>query len=68
MTFAVRTGLGTVKEKGQFTDTLQHVRRAVRQHSGWQSVRYAGKRFQLHGGIRTEAFICLNNPICKRSN
>lgn len=69
----VRTGEGTVLPaessfgdpgRGeQFTDTVEHVSRCPRQHSGWESVRYKGKRYQLKGGIRTGPFICLNNPI-----
>jgi len=63
-TFDVRTGLGTVRlSDGVFTDVLTTATRAVRQHSGWQSVRYKGQRFQLFGGIHTNWFICLNSPI-----
>ena len=39
--------------------------RSVRSHSGWQSVRYAGKRYQLFGGIRTPWFITLGHHIKK---
>lgn len=41
--------------------------RAVRQHSGWQSVRYAGRRYQLCGGIRGPYYINLSRPITKKA-
>jgi len=61
--FDVRTGKGTVRFDGTFTDVVDTANRGVRQHSGWQSVTYKGKRYQLYGGIRTNWFICLNSPI-----
>ena len=39
-----------------------------RQYTGWQSVRFAGNRYVLCGGIRTDFFICLNNPILKKAS
>ena len=70
MLFTVRTGLGTVRRMRtagrEFTDTVERVHREPRQHAGWQSVRYKGARYQLHGGIRTSFFINLNNPIRSR--
>ncbi|KKM03412.1 hypothetical protein LCGC14_1774640 [marine sediment metagenome] len=39
-----------------------------RQHSRWQSVRFAGNRYVLKGGIRTDFFINLNSPILKKAN
>lgn len=39
-----------------------------KQNSGWQSVRFDGNRYVLRGGIRTDFFISLNNPILKRKN
>lgn len=48
-----------------FNDELDKVIRSPRQHSGWQSVRYGRKRYQLFGGIHTPYFICLNSPIGK---
>jgi len=54
----VRSGLGNPLRNGDgFTDTIEQVWRIPRQHSGWQSVQYKGKRYQLHGGIRTPHFI-----------
>lgn len=64
--FYVRTGNGSVKNDGTFTDVVEAVTRVVRQHVGWQSVRYNGSRYQLFGGIRTSQFIDLANPILKR--
>lgn len=62
--FDVRTGLGTINSyTGEFTDVIEKVQRVVRQHHGWQSVTYKGKRYQLLGGVRTNCFICLNSPI-----
>lgn len=61
--FRVRTGLGTVRDDGSFTDIVTTEARTPRQHAGWQSVRYMNKRYQLFGGIRTDYFICLNNPL-----
>ena len=39
-----------------------------RQYSGWQSVRFAGNRYVLLGGIRTNFFINLNSPIVKKAS
>jgi hypothetical protein len=62
--FRVRSGLGTVSEDGrEFTDIVETVARKPRQHTGWQSITYQGRRYQLFGGVRTSLFICLNNPI-----
>lgn len=36
---------------------------AIRQMAGWQSIRLFGKRFQLHGGIRTPYFVNLARPL-----
>ena len=47
----------------EFTDEVEQVDRIPREHAGWQSVRYKGRRYQLFGGIRTAFFICLNSPI-----
>lgn len=65
ITLDIRTGLGTVRQDGTFTDLVRIARRCPRQHSGWQSVTFEGMRYELHGGIRTNLFICLNNPIRK---
>lgn len=37
--------------------------RTPRYHTGWLSVRYKGRRYQLHGGIRHEYWINPNRPI-----
>jgi hypothetical protein len=66
LTVAVRTGRGSIsyREVGpQFTDVVDEVDRVPRNHSGWQSVKYGRRRFQLFGGIRTPHFICLNSPL-----
>ncbi len=39
-----------------------------RQHTGWQSVKFDGNRYVLRGGIRTNFFISLNNPILKKAS
>ena len=49
----------------EFSDTVEYVQRAVRQHNGWQSIVYKGRRYQLHGGIRTCHFICLHGKGSK---
>lgn len=64
--FRVRSGIGTVSDDGSFTDVVATEVRTLRQHSGWQSVAYKGNRYRLGGGIRTDFYICLNNPIKKR--
>lgn len=65
--FHVRTGTGYPTGDGKgFTDTVEVVFRVPREHKGWESVRYKGKRYQLHGGIRTPLFITLTNPIRKK--
>jgi hypothetical protein len=67
MLFTVRTGLGTVSlHTGEFSDEVEQADRVPRQHAGWQSVRYKGKRYQFFGGIRTSFFIDLSNPIRSR--
>lgn len=66
-TFHIRTGQGGVCNTDplscNFNDCKGVATRIPRQHSGWQSVTVANKRYQLHGGVRTNLFICLNNPI-----
>lgn len=66
--FFVRTGKGTVLSDGSFTDVVETVSRSVRKHSGWESVRYKGKRYQLHGGVHVFWFICLDHPIKRKQN
>lgn len=41
------------------------IERVPRQHSGWQSVRYNGNQYQLHGGIRNNEFINVAHPLKK---
>ena len=62
----VRSGIGRLLYNGEdpgFTDRVEIVDRIPRDHTGWQSIRYKSKRYQLFGGIRTPHFICLNSPI-----
>ena len=61
--FEIRSGQGTVTWHGDFTDALGWAERVPRQHNRWQSVTWKGRRYQLHGGIRTSRFICINNPV-----
>lgn len=61
----VRTGEGTVSGT-TFTDIVEEVERAIIYMDGWQKVRYKNRYYALRGGIRTEAFICLNNPLKPR--
>lgn len=42
---------------------VETVIRSTRQHSGWESCTYRGKRYQVFGGVRTYQFIDLANPI-----
>ncbi len=63
MKISVRSGTGSVNSTGEFTDVIEIVDRSPRRHKGWDSVQYKRKRYQLYGGIRTDYFICLNNPI-----
>ena len=42
---------------------LVAVARVPRQHAGWQSVAYAGKRYQVFGGIHGQPFIDLSHCI-----
>lgn len=68
----VRSGTGTYRpssyygDSSEFSDTVDHVRRVPRDHVGWQSVFYKGRRYRLGGGFRTQYFICLNNPISNK--
>lgn len=71
--FVVRTGKGTVSgacnpshPPQDFTDSLCLARRWPRQHSGWESVTYHGKRYQLFGGVHVYWFICLDHPLKRR--
>lgn len=65
---AIRTGLGTVSIcTGRFSDVVGHVWRIPRNHSGWCSVTYKGKRYQVFGGVYVDLFICLNRPIQGRA-
>ena len=63
----VRTGLGALRSDMTFTDVVETVNRVPRFNVGWQSVTYKRGRYQLHGGVRTAYFICLNSPIKGRS-
>lgn len=70
LVLTVRTGIGTVHRLAgtdfdvpDFTDEVEDISRKPQQHAGWESIRYKGKRYQLHGGIRTPFFISLTNPI-----
>lgn len=68
--FVVRSGHGTISREYdhgdpmlEFTDSIERVERVPREHSGWQSVTYKKKRYQLHGGCHVFWFICLTSPI-----
>ena len=45
------------------TSPTETATRIPRHHSGWQSVRYKGRRYQLFGGIRGPFYITLDMPI-----
>jgi hypothetical protein len=45
---------------------VEVISRKPRQHAGWKSVKYKGKRYQLLGGIRTQQFITLGCEITKK--
>ncbi len=64
--FDVRSGMGTVNYDGNFTDVIDTVCRIPKKHAGWLSVRYKGSRYRLFGGIRTNLFISICNPIVAR--
>lgn len=65
---AIRTGFGTVSiYTSRFSDVVGYVWRIPRNHSGWCSVTYKGKRYQLFGGVYVDFFICLNRPIQGRA-
>jgi hypothetical protein len=63
----VRTGKGSTDGAGGFTDVVDVISRTPKKHSGWQSVTYKGKRYQLLGGIRTDYFISLRTGISSRN-
>ncbi|HNC58618.1 MAG TPA: hypothetical protein PLP33_24535 [Leptospiraceae bacterium] len=65
ITISVRTGKGTVSGE-TFTDIVEKVERAPIDMAGWQKIRYKNRYYALRGGIRTEHFICLDNPIKPR--
>ena len=57
------SGIKLWRSSNSITYLCKTVSRIPRQHSGWQSVRFDGNRYVLRGGIRTDFFISLNNPI-----
>jgi len=52
-----------VKDGNNLFRVLEVIERSIRQHSGWESVRYKGKRYQVFGGIRNPLFIDIANPL-----
>lgn len=60
----VRTGHGNF-DGNNFDDVITIVHKVQKQHHGWRSITYNGQRYQVLGGIRTQFFICLNNPTGK---
>ena len=63
MLLKARTGHGTVLHDGTFNDVVETI---SREPSG-NRITYKGKRYRLGGGIRTDYFINLDNPIKRRS-
>ena len=59
------SGIKLWRSSNPITYLCKTVNRIPRQHVGWQSVVYKGKRYRLGGGIRTDYFINLDNPIGK---
>lgn len=59
----VRTGYGTVRRDGTFDDEVGTVTRVPKPCAGYAVVRYKRRRYQLHGGIHTPHFICVNHPL-----
>lgn len=55
-TFEVHCGYGGDSLRGYAARVVNHA-------DGWCWVRYAGKRYQLLGGIRRAPFINLENPL-----
>ncbi len=39
-----------------------------RQHVGWESVQFHGKRYQILGGVRGPFFINLDRPLSRKEN
>lgn len=60
--FRVRTGKGTLSGE-TFTDIVDTVERRPIARSGYYLVRYKGKKYVLHGGLRTEYHIYLDSPV-----
>jgi hypothetical protein len=52
-----------VKNQNESFRVVATIARTPRQHAGWQSVRYQGKRYQLFGGVRVNEFIDVANPL-----
>lgn len=64
--FVVRSGHGTIYYEGssaKFNDEVMWATRVPTYHSGWWSVRFQNRWYQVFGGVRTPYFICLNSPI-----
>jgi hypothetical protein len=54
-----------VKDGANGFKVLLTIERIPRQHAGWESVRWQGKRYQVFGGIRNPYFIDIANPLKK---
>ena len=52
-----------VKDGANGFRVLCTIERTPQQHTGWQSVRWQGRRYQLFGGIRNPEFIDIANPL-----
>lgn len=63
-------GMFQVKDLSKYPDgrVIAEVFRHTRQHKGWESVTYKGKRYQVFGGIRNPEFIDISHPIVRRKN
>ena len=55
-----------VKDGNDRFRILTIIQRVPRQHSGWESVTYQNKRYQLFGGVRVNHFIDIANPLKRR--
>jgi len=55
-----------VKDGANGFKVLAVIDRIPQDHSGWQSIRWMGKRYQLFGGIRNPYFIDIANPLKRR--
>ena len=55
-----------VKDGANGFKVLATIQRTPRQHSGWVSIAFQGRRYQVFGGVRNPLFIDITSPLKQR--